>query len=62
MLLEPAARQASSAWSFVDDGVRERFDRTLRGDLASGAWDRRFGHPRTRPAYEGSLVVVRATP
>ncbi|MFJ2231597.1 class I SAM-dependent methyltransferase [Streptomyces halstedii] len=62
MLLEPAARQASSAWSFVNDGVRERFDRALRGDLASGAWDRRFGHLRTRPAYEGSLVVVRATP
>lgn len=62
MLLEPAARQASSAWSFVDDGVRERFDRALRGDLASGAWDRRFGHLRTRPAYKGSLVVVRATP
>ncbi|MEJ8640940.1 hypothetical protein WKI68_04675 [Streptomyces sp. MS1.HAVA.3] len=49
-------------WSFVDDGVRERFDETLRRDLESGAWDARFGHLRTRPAYEGSLVIVRATP
>ncbi|MFB7591019.1 class I SAM-dependent methyltransferase [Streptomyces sp. NPDC056169] len=61
LLLDPRARQACSAWSFVDDGVRERFDRTLRGDLESGAWDRHFGHLRSEPAYEGSLVVVRAT-
>ncbi|MER8039447.1 class I SAM-dependent methyltransferase [Streptomyces hydrogenans] len=60
MLLDPAARQACSAWSFVDDGAREHFDRALRDDLASGAWDARFGHLRSQPAYEGSLVVVRA--
>lgn len=29
-------------------------------DLASGAWDERFGHLRDQPAYEGSLVVIRA--
>ncbi|WP_406150791.1 class I SAM-dependent methyltransferase [Streptomyces sp. NBC_01012] len=62
MLLEPGARQACSAWSFVDDEVLERFDRTLRDDLASGAWDRRFGHLRTQPTYEGALVVVQAVP
>ncbi|MFE4265354.1 class I SAM-dependent methyltransferase [Streptomyces sp. NPDC056883] len=62
LLLDPAARQACSAWSFVDDAVREHFDRTLRRDLASGAWDERFGHLRTQPTYEGSLVIVRATP
>ncbi|MFE0186639.1 class I SAM-dependent methyltransferase [Streptomyces sp. NPDC058989] len=62
MLLDPAARQACSAWSFVDDRVREHFDRTLRHDLDSGAWDEAFGHLRMRPTYEGSLVIVRATP
>ncbi|MFF8828140.1 class I SAM-dependent methyltransferase [Streptomyces sp. NPDC015131] len=62
MLLDPAARQACSAWSFVDDRVREHFDRTLRADLESGAWDAEFGHLRRQPAYDGSLVVVRATP
>ncbi|MFD8643146.1 class I SAM-dependent methyltransferase [Streptomyces zaomyceticus] len=60
MLLDPAARQACSAWSFVDDDTREHFDRTLRRDLASGAWDERFGHLRDQPTYEGSLVVIRA--
>ncbi|MEU9161466.1 class I SAM-dependent methyltransferase [Streptomyces sp. NPDC048424] len=62
MLLDPAARQACSAWSFVDDQVRERFDESLRRDLGSGAWDAEFGHLRRRPTYEGSLVIVRATP
>ncbi|RSS40581.1 SAM-dependent methyltransferase [Streptomyces sp. WAC08241] len=62
LLLDPAARQACPAWSFVDDGARERFDRALRHDLASGAWDERFGHLRTQPTYRGSLVLVRAVP
>ncbi|MEE1820355.1 class I SAM-dependent methyltransferase [Streptomyces sp. SP18ES09] len=62
MLLDPAARQPCSAWSFVGDDARERFDRTLRADLESGAWDERLGHLRTRPSYQGSLVVVRAVP
>ncbi|MFB7236028.1 SAM-dependent methyltransferase [Streptomyces sp. NPDC056269] len=61
-LLDPAARQAGSAWSFVDDRVREEFDTTLRRELRSGEWDERFGHLRRLPAYEGSLVIVRATP
>ncbi|MEU9852381.1 methyltransferase domain-containing protein [Streptomyces sp. NPDC047974] len=61
MLLDPAVRQSCSAWSFVDDDTREHFDRTLRDDLASGAWDERFGHLRNQPAYEGSLVVIHAT-
>ncbi|GAA4079735.1 MULTISPECIES: class I SAM-dependent methyltransferase [Streptomyces] len=61
-LLDPAARQACSAWSFVDDLARERFDTALRRDLASGAWDEEFGHLRHRPAHEGSLVIVRAMP
>ncbi|MEU9701609.1 methyltransferase domain-containing protein [Streptomyces sp. NPDC047981] len=62
ILLDPAARQACSAWSFVGDDTREHFDRTLRRDLDSGTWDERFGHLRTQPTYEGSLVIVRATP
>ncbi|MFG2888399.1 class I SAM-dependent methyltransferase [Streptomyces sp. NPDC048248] len=62
MLLDPAARQACSAWSFVDDGVRERFTRRLREDLDSGVWDERFGHLRREAFYEGSLVIVRGAP
>ncbi|MFC9238568.1 hypothetical protein ACFTZK_19280 [Streptomyces decoyicus] len=48
--------------SFVDDGVRERFTTRLRDDLDSGVWDQRFGRLRSQAFYEGSLVLVRATP
>ncbi|MCM1948066.1 MULTISPECIES: SAM-dependent methyltransferase [Streptomyces] len=62
LLLDPAARRPGSAWSFVDDRAREAFDTTLRRELRSGEWDERFGHLRRLPAYEGSLVIVRAAP
>ncbi|MEU2095274.1 hypothetical protein AB0F05_00835 [Streptomyces microflavus] len=45
----------------MDDDARECFNRTLRRDLEAGVWDERFGHLRTRPTCEGSLVVIRAT-
>ncbi|MFJ5265053.1 class I SAM-dependent methyltransferase [Streptomyces sp. NPDC088387] len=62
MLLDPGARQACSAWSFIDDRARQGFDASLRRALGSGAWDEAFGHLRTRPTYDGSLVLLRATP
>jgi Methyltransferase domain len=62
MLLDPAARQACSAWSFVDAETSEQYTRHLRDDLDSGAWDRRHGHLRTRPHLLGSLVLIRALP
>ncbi len=62
LLLNPAARQACSAWSFVDDRARQDFDTSLRRALGSGAWDEAFGHLRGRPTYDGSLVLLRATP
>lgn len=58
MLLDPGARKANSAWSFVERAVEERFVETLSGDLESGAWDRAHGHLRTQPAFEGSLRLV----
>jgi hypothetical protein len=62
MLLDPAARQACSAWSFVDAEIRERYTLRLRNDLTSGAWDRRHGRLRTEPFLLGSLVLIRALP
>lgn len=61
-LLEPGARLANSAWSFVDRAVEDRFERTLRADLASGAWDARHGHLRTQPVFEGSLRLLVGRP
>ncbi|MEU1328382.1 class I SAM-dependent methyltransferase [Streptomyces sp. NPDC005865] len=62
LLLDPAARRACSAWSFIDDRARQDFDTSLRRALGSGAWDEAFGHLRGRAAYEGSLVLLCATP
>ncbi|MCK9792557.1 class I SAM-dependent methyltransferase [Isoptericola sp. 4D.3] len=61
-LLDPAARRANSAWSFVGPEVEERFVERLGADLASGEWDRRHGHLRTQPTYDGSLVLVVSRP
>jgi len=62
MLLDEGARLANSAWSFVDRGVVERFERTLGADLAGGAWDARHGHLREQPTFEGSLRLIVARP
>ena len=61
-LLDPAARQSCSAWSFVGAEIHDRFARDLRADLDSGAWDRRHGALRRQPTFDGSLVLVTALP
>lgn len=58
MLLDPAARQSCSAWSFVEPAVAEQYTERLRSDLESGAWDERYGHLREQPYLNGSLVLV----
>ena len=62
MLLDPAARQACSAWSFVEPEQREAYAEHLRRDLDSGAWDEKYGHLRTTPELTGSLVLIRSVP
>ncbi|WP_109472355.1 class I SAM-dependent methyltransferase [Ornithinimicrobium cavernae] len=61
-LLDPGARRACSAWSFVGEDVHERFTADLTRDLATGAWDRHHGHLRSQPVFEGSLVLVVSEP
>jgi SAM-dependent methyltransferase len=61
-LLEPGARLANSAWSFVDRSIGDRFVVELGRDLADGTWDRRFGHLRTQPFFDGSLRLIIGRP
>ncbi len=61
-LLDPAARLSCSAWSFVGAAVQDRFTRDLGRDLADGTWDDRYGHLRTLPSYDGSLILVTSQP
>jgi SAM-dependent methyltransferase len=61
-LLDPGARRANSAWSFVGPEVEERFERDLRADLASGRWDELYGHLRSQPTFDGSLRLIVGQP
>lgn len=58
LLLDPGARLANSAWSFVEPATHHRFERRLRSDLDDGTWQQRFGHLCTQPYFEGSLVLI----
>jgi SAM-dependent methyltransferase len=58
MLLNSNARQACSAWSFVDPDTEARYVRHLGDDLSRGVWDDRHGHLRTLPEFDGSLRLV----
>jgi SAM-dependent methyltransferase len=61
-LLDPGARLANSAWSFVDKSVGDRFVEELGRDLKDGTWDARYGHLRTQPFFEGSLRLIIGRP
>lgn len=61
-LLEPGARLANSAWSFVDPAAGPRFVADLERDLADGTWDRQHGHLRTQPFFDGSLRLIVGRP
>lgn len=61
-LLEPGARLANSAWSFVDQSVADRFVAQLTRDLAEGKWDERYGSLRSQPYFEGSLQLLVSRP
>jgi SAM-dependent methyltransferase len=59
-MLDPAVRNAQSAWSFVDPDAQSRFVARLKADLDSGAWDERHGHLRTQPNFNGSIRILTA--
>ncbi|GLS19369.1 hypothetical protein GCM10007874_23860 [Labrys miyagiensis] len=61
-LLDPGARLANSAWSFVEPSVGERFVADLSHDLADGSWDASYGHLRAQPFFEGSLRLIVGRP
>ena len=62
LTLDRAVRGAMSAWSFVDDEVVNRYERELGDDLASGAWDEKWGAFRELASFDGGLRLVVAQP
>jgi SAM-dependent methyltransferase len=61
-LLDPAVRRAQSSWGFVAPEVEPRFVAALSADLASGAWDARYGRWREMATYDGSRRLIVSRP
>ena len=56
--LDPAIRHASSPWHQLPSDVVARALISLEQDLASGKWDRRYGHLRVRDSLDVGLRLV----
>lgn len=61
-LLDPGARRANSAWSFVDAEAEVRFANKLEAELRTGVWDQKHGALRNLPFFEGSLRLLVCQP
>lgn len=62
MFLNEKARLACSSWSLVPKAAVERFVDNLSVDLANGNWDKKFGHYRSQPFFDGPLRLVVSRP
>lgn len=60
--LQKEVRQSQSAWGFLAAGQEEELVQRLADDLASGEWDRKYGHYRNEPHFTCALKLVVATP
>jgi SAM-dependent methyltransferase len=56
--LEKEVRMSQSAWGFLTPEVEARLVQNLADELASGEWDRKYGHYRTQPTFTCALRLV----
>ena len=60
-LLRPEVRAASSGLVLIDPAAVQRGLNRLEDDLASGAWDRAYGHLREQAERIGALRLITAS-
>jgi len=60
--LNPEVRSSQSAWKFLPAGAEENFVRTLKSDLESGAWKKKYGYLQGQPFINCQLRVVVSRP
>lgn len=60
--LEDGVRRAQSAWGFLPDGLEKKLVQNLALALASGEWDRKYGHYRKQPEFTCALRLIVARP
>lgn len=56
--LEKDVRMSQSAWGFLTAGLEEQYVQALATDLASGEWDRKYGHYRNEPSFTCALRLI----
>lgn len=56
--LDPEVQAGMSWLALLAPEARERGSQRLASDLASGAWDRRHGHLRDLPSYDGGYRLA----
>lgn len=61
-VLDPAARNATSGFVRMSPAIIDRVASAVERDLASGAWDQRYGHLRALDAFDVGLRLIVNTP
>lgn len=61
-VLDARARNATSGFARLDPAITRRVEEAVRRDLASGAWDRRYGHLRRLDSFDAGLRLITSTP
>jgi hypothetical protein len=56
--LDPTVQAGMSWLALLPGDVRARGTARLRADLASGAWDKRYGHLLERDSYDGGYRIA----
>jgi SAM-dependent methyltransferase len=60
--LNKQVRQSQSAWGFIAPALEEKYVKDFAEELASGEWDRKYGHYRTQESFTCALRLIVATP
>lgn len=60
--LNKQVRQSQSAWGFIAPELEEKYVKDFAEELASGEWDKKYGHYRTQESFTCALRLIIATP
>jgi SAM-dependent methyltransferase len=55
-------RSAMSAWGFIPQEQQAALVQRLADALASGQWDKKYGHLRTQPYFTGAMRLITSFP
>lgn len=56
--LQESVRRSQSFWDFLPPETEQKAVEKLRSDLETGKCDKKYGHFRTQPKYEGAIRLI----